>query len=195
MLQGGNIAGGGKKSNRVPFEFYATNPKAVEMLMQKLPLKGLRILDCCVGGGNIAKALKNFSSDNDVVGIDIVNYGYPGTIVTDFLEWKNPTQYDAVVMNPPFSKAREFVEKSISCVKDGGYVAAFLKIQFLEGKKREDFFTLYPPKYIYVFRSRMATWNNGEEFDNEGKPWATTMCHAWFVWEKGFHGEPVVRWL
>lgn len=67
MLQGGKIAGGGKKSNRVPFEFYATNPKAVEMLMQKLPLKGLRILDCCVGGGNIAKALKNFSPDNDVV--------------------------------------------------------------------------------------------------------------------------------
>lgn len=53
----------------------------------------------------------------------------------------------------------------------------------------------YPPKYIYVFVKRMVTWNNGEQFNEMGKKWATTMCHAWFVWEKGYEGEPVVRWL
>lgn len=53
----------------------------------------------------------------------------------------------------------------------------------------------HPPKYIYVFTKRMATQNNGEQFNEMGKKWATTMCHAWFVWEKGYEGEPVVRWL
>ena len=71
----------------------------------------------------------------------------------------------------------------------------FLKIQFLEGVKRQKFFETYPPKYIYVFRQRMATWNNGCEVDPQGKRWATTMCHAWFIWEKDFKGEPIVRWL
>jgi hypothetical protein len=41
----------------------------------------------------------------------------------------------------------------------------------------------------------MATWNNGEPLDTNGKKWATTMCHAWYIWEKGSTTEPVVRWL
>lgn len=42
----------------------------------------------------------------------------------------------------------------------------------------------------------MATWNSGLEKDpNTGKNWATTMCHAWFIWEKGSKTEPIVRWL
>ena len=50
-------------------------------------------------------------------------------------------------------------------------------------------------KNVYVFRNRMATWNNGECLDENGKKWATTMCHAWFVWEKGSQTEPIIRWL
>ena len=61
---------------------------------------------------------------------------------------------------------------------------------------RKELFEKYPPKYIYVFRNRMATWNSGLEKDPKtGKKWATTMCHAWFVWEKGSTSEPIVRWL
>ena len=79
---------------------------------------------------------------------------------------------------------------------DDDQIAMFLKIQFLEGIKRKEFFEKYPPKYIYVFRNRMATWNNGNEVDpNTGKRWATTMCHAWFIWEKGSKTEPIIRWL
>ena len=81
-------------------------------------------------------------------------------------------------------------------LNDDGQIAMFLKIQFLEGKKREEFYKKYPPKYIYVFRSRMATWNNGSPVDPKtGKRWATTMCHAWFIWEKDSKTEPIIRWL
>lgn len=42
----------------------------------------------------------------------------------------------------------------------------------------------------------MATWNNGNEVDpSTGKKWATTFCHAWFIWEKGSKTEPIIRWL
>ena len=38
-----------------------------------------------------------------------------------------------------------------------------------------------------------------EEFEEtehgKKKRLATTMCHAWFCWENGFTGEPIVRWV
>lgn len=81
-------------------------------------------------------------------------------------------------------------------ILNNGQMAMFLKIQFLEGQKRKELFEKYPPKYIYVFRNRMAIWNNGLEKDPKtGKKWATTMCHAWFIWEKGSKSEPIIRWL
>ena len=67
----------------------------------------------------------------------------------------------------------------------------FLKIQFLEGKKRKEFFKYFPPKYIYVASSRLRCAKNGE-FDKYG---SSAVCYAWFVWEKGFQGEPSVRWI
>lgn len=37
---------------------------------------------------------------------------------------------------------------------------------------------------------------NGQTVDPKtGKPWATTMCNAWYIWEKDWKGEPTVRWL
>ncbi|MDY6154766.1 MAG: hypothetical protein SPI06_15305, partial [Terrisporobacter sp.] len=109
--------------------------------------------------------------------------------------------FEGIITNPPYSLAKEFVEKGMTLLTDetentvNGQMAMFLKIQFLEGIKRKELFEKYPPKYIYVFRKRMATWNNGQEFDSNGKHWATTMCHAWFIWEKNSKTEPIVRWL
>ena len=128
--------------------------------------------------------------------MDLVDRGYPGTIITDFLTYKTDKKYEGIITNPPYSLAKAFIEKGMELLEDGGQMAMFLKIQFLEGAKRKELFDKYPPKYIYVFRNRMATWNGGLDKDPKtGKKWATTMCHAWFVWEKGSTSEPVIRWL
>ena len=195
MLSGNKIAGGNPKNGRIENDFYATNPKAIKMLLDVYKIKGNEILEPCVGQGHIANAINNYYNDKNITGIDLIDRGYPTTIVTDFLNYKTDKKYDAIVTNPPFSLAKEFAEKGLSLLKDNGQMVLFLKIQFLEGIKRKDFYDKYPPKYIYVFRKRMATWNNGKEFDNNGKHWATTMCHAWFIWEKGNKTEPIIRWL
>ena len=32
--------------------------------------------------------------------------------------------------------------------------------------------------------------------DENGKRWATTMCHAWFVWETGKEATaPIIKWI
>lgn len=204
VLQGAKLAGGNPKNDRVEYDFYATDPKAVEKLLLKYPINGSKILEPCVGNGNIANAINEFyKSKRDIIGVDIVDRGYPNTIVHDYLSWETDKKFDCIITNPPYSLAKEFVEKSMELLNEGydedgyakGQLIMFLKIQFLEGAKRKAMFEKYPPKYIYVFRNRMATWNNGEPLDPDGKRWATTMCHAWFVWEKGSTSEPVVRWL
>ena len=205
MLQGSKIAGGNPKNDRVEHDFYATDPIAVEKLLLQYSINGTEILEPCVGNGNIANALQNFYKHNfNITGIDIVDRGYPNTIVQDFLTWETDKKFDCIITNPPFSLAKEFVEKSMELLNEGsieedgypnGQLIMFLKIQFLEGEKRKELFDKYPPKYIYVFRNRMATWNSGQPLDPNGKRWATTMCHAWFIWEKGSKTEPIVRWL
>ncbi len=191
------MAGGNPANGRVENDFYATNPKAVKMLLDEYAFNGERWLEPCVGQGHISKTISEIYN-NDVIidGIDLVDRGFPDTIVADFLTYESDNKYDVVISNPPFSLAQEFIEKGLSLLKDKGQMAMFLKIQFLEAGKRKEFFEKYPPKYIYVFRDRMATWNNGNEINPEtGKKWATTMCHAWFIWEKGSKTEPIVRWL
>ena len=205
MLQGAKLAGGNPKNERVEFDFYATDPMAVHKLLLKYPINGNEILEPCIGNGNIAEAIKSFyTTQRNITGIDIVDRGYPNTIVHDFLTWETDKKFDCIITNPPFSLAKEFVEKSMTLLNDGvseddgcpnGQLIMFLKIQFLEGEKRKELFEKYPPKYIYVFRNRMPTWNNGEPLDPNGKRWATTMCHAWFIWEKGSKTEPIIRWL
>lgn len=195
ILSGGKLAGGNPKNERVENDFYATDPQAVEMLMDVYKFNEGSFLEPCVGNGNISSVIEDKFPNSQVVSIDLVDRGYPNTIVHDFLTYETNEKYDNIITNPPYSLAKEFVEKGMDLLNDNGKMAMFLKIQFFEGEKRREMFKNYPPKYIYVFTKRMATWNNGNPTDENGKRWATTMCHAWFVWEKGFKGEPVVRWL
>lgn len=201
-LSGSKLAGGNPKNKRVDNDFYATNPQAVEMLLKNYDFNGISILEPCVWGGHIARTVDSFYiNKKDITGVDLVDRGYPNTIVQNFLEWNTDKKFEGIITNPPYSLAKEFVEKGMTLLTDetestvNGQMAMFLKIQFLEGIKRKELFEKYPPKYIYVFRKRMATWNNGQEFDSNGKRWATTMCHAWFIWEKNSKTEPIVRWL
>ena len=195
-LSGNKLAGGNPENERVEHDYYATNPKALTMLLEKYILNGKQFLEPCVGEGYLVEELKKHYDNIEVDSLDIVNRGYPNTIVTDFLTYKTDKKYDVIVTNPPYSLAQQFIEKSMSLLSDNGQIAMFLKIQFLEGGKRKNFYEKFPPKYIYVFRNRMATWNNGQEINPEtGKKWSTTMCHAWYIWEKGSKSEPIIRWL
>lgn len=195
ILSGGKLAGGNPKNERVENDFYATDPQAVALLMEKYQFNEGSFLEPCVGNGNISSVIRDKFPNSKIVGIDIVDRGYPNLIVNDFITYETNQKFDNIITNPPYSLAKEFVEKGMELLNDNGKMAMFLKIQFFEGEKRREMFEKHPPKYVYVFTKRMPTWNNGQPTDENGKRWATTMCHAWFVWEKGSNSEPIVRWL
>ena len=96
-----------------------------------------------------------------------------------------------IITNPPYKFATECVEKAIDLISDGHKVAMFLKIQFLEGQNRRKLFDKYPPKIVAVFSKRIKCAINGD-FENIG---SSASCYAWFIWEKGYKGETIIKWI
>ena len=185
------------KTERDENDFYATHPDAVKDFLKGLEdyndgLTCNKILEPCAGNGHISEVFKE--KGYEVLSWDLVQREYPLDRVGDFLTYDGP-QVDAdVVTNPPFKLALEFVNKSLDVVTDGRRVCMFLKVQFLEGGKRwERLFSKKCMKYVYVNVRRQNTARQGKfELYGEG---SKTQCYCWFVFEKGFEGEPTVRWI
>lgn len=194
VLSGTSLSGTSTTRERVEDDYYATPYVGTQMLLDNVAFTG-NFLEPCVGGGHIADVIKKYYDKADIFGSDLVDRGYPNTLVADFLTYDFDRKFDNIITNPPYSLAQEFLEKGMEVVNNNGKIAMFLKIQFLEGAKRREMFKKYPPKYIYVFTKRQNPWRNGSSVDEKGKPWSSTMCFAWFVWEKGSKSEPIVRWL
>ena len=121
-------------------------------------------------------------------------YDRCGNEVFDFLSIEN-THWDGnIITNPPYKFALDFVYKALQIVPDGKKVCMFLKIQFLEGKARRELFRSHPPKVVYVSSSRLLCAPNGD-FEHATKNGGSAVAYAWFVWEKGFKGDTVVKWI
>ena len=194
MLNASSLVGGSGRRGRVELDYYATPEESTKALLGVEEFKGT-VLEPCVGAGHIADVVIGTEGVTDVIGVDIVDRGWKGTIAQNFFDYQPVGAIDHVITNPPYSLAQKFLEHSMDIVKDNGKIAMFLKIQFLEGKARKELFKKYPPKKVYVFSERQSPYRNGEKTDENGKKWNSTMCFAWFVWEKGFKGEPKINWL
>ena len=173
------------KADREENDFYATEPKAVELLLAEETFDN-NILEPCCGKKHITNILEQ--AGYTVKSSDLIDRGV-GADIQDFFkitDWGGD-----IISNPPYKNALDFVKHSLEIVKEGSKVAMFLKILFLEGKTRKEFFLENPPKVIYVASGRLNCAKNGD-FD---KYTTGAVCYAWFVWKKGYKGEPVVRWI
>ena len=128
----------------------------------------------------------------NIISTDLIDRGY-GQGGIDFLTHDYGRTFGTVITNPPFSLAKEFIEKGLEVSEK--YVIMLCKIQLLEGIKRRDMFLNTPLKYVYVHTTRQATWKGGQPLDPKGRKWSTTMCLAWFVWDKEYEDEPIIRWI
>lgn len=180
-------------SNHVPeereaFDYYATDPKAVEMLLELEQFAPV-IWEPACGEGHISKVLQ--AHGYQVISTDLVYRGFGDPEPLDFLKETLDGFEGDIITNPPYSTGLEFVQRALESVRPGGKVAMFLKVQFLEGQKRGAFFKDTPPRTVYISRSRLACYKNG---DMSAKP-ESAIAYAWYVWEKGFTGDPVIKWF
>lgn len=168
-------------------DYYATDPKAIELLLEQETFSD-NIWECACGEKHLSRVLE--AAGYKVRSSDIVDRC--GNEVFDFL-WLNNTKWNGdIITNPPFSLAIEFIDKALSIIPKWNKVAMFLKIQFLEGKGRREFFNNAPPYRIYVFSSRISCAINGE-FDKLKH--SSAVAYAWFVWKKGYKGRPEIAWI
>ena len=185
-------------SAREANDYYATEPKAIDILFEGLKQDKIelnsKIWECAVGGGHLAGRLSYYGYD--VYCSDLYDRYYRGGINNNygksFFEYTENTM--DIVTNPPYKYATEFVEHAMNISKNGCKVIMFLKLTFLESKKRKELFKKYPPKRIYVSSSRLQCAKNGD-FETYKKGTGTAVAYAWYLWEKGYNGDTIVRWV
>jgi hypothetical protein len=192
-LSGTKLAGSNPAKGRVDKDFYATDPKDVRAFLERFHRDGEHLFgsiwECACGNGNIANTIKEYYPSSYIFGTDIVYRGY-GKGGIDFLH--SPYTADTIITNPPFNLLNDFITKGLE--KSNDKLILFCKIQLLESVERKKILENSPLKYIYVCSKRANIFRNGQELYN-GKKLSSTMCFAWFVWDKLYKGEPILRFI
>lgn len=180
---------GSSRSNgqREENDFYPTPSWCVDELLKRESF-GVSVWECCCGDGAISEVLLN--NGKNVYSTDIVNYnGYADNIV-DFLKVDYEINFDAIITNPPYKIALDFVLKAKQ--HSSGKIAMFLKTVFLESESRYNMFQdkTFPLKTVYQFSNRVSLYKNGVKMKNGGM-----ISYAWYVWDKNYVGKPTVEWI
>ena len=194
-------------------DFYATSSEASEWLLKIEPQLD-NIYENFVGMGHLAEPIRRAGKLKAVS--DLIDRGYHPEGISakyplDFFEFNKHLKNTDIISNPPYKFSKQAVEHSLELIDEGRYVCMFLKLTFLEGKERKKFFEKYPPIRVWVSSSRILCAMNGEFekpkkdksgnilTDKEGNPilerQSSAACYAWFVWQKGYKGDTVIKWF
>lgn len=174
--------------DRAEFDYYATDPIAIDALLSVEKPQN-NIWENACGEGHLSNRLKELGYE--VTTSDIIDRNGCVDQIIDFLSFTGNWHGD-ILTNPPYKYAQEWVEKSMKILRENSKMYLFLKLTFLEGQKRRKMFEKYPPKYVYVFSKRIQVARNG---DPEMFKKSSAAAYAWFVWQKGFKGNPIIKWI
>lgn len=195
----------GKNKITNPNEFYETPAWCTKALLNELNLDPKNVLDPCVGTGAIAGVVREMYPAANLLINDIdktlldkaltklkfedlrsrIEEGLPQTnySVGSYLDicpgkQVQSDEFDLIILNPPFSLAQEFVEKSFE-LSPNGTVAVLLRLNWLGSKKRIAFHKKNPSN-VYVLPKRPSFTNDGRTDGTE---------YAWFVFGPKFKGN------
>ena len=173
-------------------DFYATSPIAIDLLKKKIDLP-YKILEPACGSGCLSERLKEHN--HDVYSYDIVDRGY-GKVQNFFEMLIPPIEGDfAIVTNPPYKYALQFVKHSLNIVPNNNLVCMFLKTTFAEGKRRyNELFSVTPPTCVLQCIERVLCAKNAD-FDYMVNHGGSAVSYAWWVWRKGYKGKTILDWI
>lgn len=170
-------------------DYYATDPIAAEIL-QEVETFNRNVWECACGEKHLSKVFED--RGYNVRSSDIVDRC--GNEVFDFLSIENQEWDGDIITNPPYKYAVGIICKALQIIPTGNKIAMFLKVQFLEGKERKRLFQSFPPKVIYVSSSRILCAKNAE-FERMREGGGSAVAYAWYVWEKGYKGDTIIKWI
>ena len=177
-----SIVGTNNDGGRPEHDFYPTPPEATRALLGKEAF-GEYVWEPACGNGAMSKVIEE--RGHRVYSSDIEPRGYGDKL--NFLESMTLNATD-IITNPPFRLALEFAQHSLNL--GARKVALLCKLCFLEGQTRADWLERSPLSKVLVFKKRIQFTRNGEESRGGGM-----IAFAWFVWERGYTGAPIIRWI
>lgn len=192
MSKGNVIAG--RKQN-IKYDFYETPKWATEKAVKAFLDDGVltktdEIYEPCCGAGAITDVLSDLGFEN-VKASDIQNEEYikgkKGVDVYDI----DDSITDIVFTNPPYdlmTKAN-MLNEFLRIARQK--VILLLNIYFLSSKDRKEMLKQSHLRYVYIHSDRVTMYPFGQDKPKNGG----TKMFAWFVWDKKYDGEPIIRWI
>ncbi len=164
-------------------DFYPTPIEVVDNFLTNFPLeqRGNKVLEPSAGCGNVCKSVKRYYPNKSITAVEIraieedtLNRCADHVIIGDFLQSDISSKYDIIVGNPPYSKAIDFIKKSLGLLEENGVLIFLLRTAFLESRSRYDFWQENPLSGLYTLSKRPSFTGKGTD--------ATS--YSWFVWDK-----------
>jgi hypothetical protein len=165
-------------------DLYETPPEAVHALLkvERLPL---RIWEPACGPGLIVGVLRD--AGHVVRATDLVDYDCPDSEARiDFLMELRAPPVDAIVTNPPFKLAAEFVAHGLNLCP---LVIVLLRLGFLESTRRSKILDGGQLARVHVFRNRLPRMHRSGW---SGPTASSSIAFAWFAFERDHHGATVI---
>lgn len=157
---------------RRPYDSYATPAWVTEALLPHLPLnKDDWVWEPAAGSGKMVRALRK--AGYKVLSSDI-------TRGRDFLNKKSNSAVAAIITNPPYSHAQQFIETALDLTQGHrGLVAMLLRVDYDSAKTRRHLFADHPAFWKKIVLTKRIKWIE----DSTGSP---SENHAWFIWGWGY---------
>ncbi|MFX4226381.1 MAG: hypothetical protein ACFHHU_00395 [Porticoccaceae bacterium] len=177
-------------------EAYETPAWAAQAGLNAVPLLD-RVLDPCVGRGILAQTALQLG--HDVRASDVYRWEYDGPrTIIDFLDpassilvdgWE-PGSFD-VFVNPPFSKACEFIDRAFEL--GARKVLCFQRLAWLESDTRREWWDLEHCRAVHLCAKRATCW--GFHIGPEKRKSSSPTPHAWYEFDQMWKGEPLLKRL
>ena len=167
-------------------DLYQTPPEATLALLRAEQLPHW-LWEPAAGRGAIVNVLR--AAGHAVVASDLRDYGCPTHFSRrDFLlELKAPERCEAIITNPPYALAQQFVEHALELVP---HVVMLLRLAFLESARRSPILDCGQLARVYPFSNRLPMMHR----DGLTGPRASSAVpFAWFCWSRQHRGPTELR--
>jgi len=169
-------------------DLYETPAVAVEALLRVLALPSGAIWEPACGRGAIANVLR--AHGHRVVCTDLIDYGADSTAIygVDFLKTTEvPADVACILTNPPFKLINKFIDHALRLCPN---VIMLARLALLESERRSSVLEGSGLRRIFIFRKRLPMMHR---HGWSGRKASSGMAFAWFVWERGYRGQPIVQ--
>lgn len=175
--------------DREDLDFYQTPSYATKTLIEHFDFKSKFIWEPMAGNGMIAKELT--ATSYNVYSTDIVERDFKLNAVLDYFTASSPLPLVggdfAVVTNPPYNVANEFLKHTLEVVQPKT-CCVFLPTRYLEGISRyEQIYSKHKPSKILAYVRRIGCFTlkdiaNGKKITDHGV--GSAVSYMWLCFDR-----------